>query len=98
MFKYHIYLTEFRILVNIFLNHLLIQFVCMLLNWFVPFTEKPSLVASDLRFVLIIYVVGLILLFAGLYLHALTQTKLIVDTSRGEQLKINVKYLFDLLL
>lgn len=33
--------------------------------------------------------------FAGLYLHTVTETKLVVDTSRGETLRINVRfYLF----
>jgi len=30
---------------------------------------------------------------AGLYLHAVTETKLVVDTSRGETLRINVMFL-----
>lgn len=30
------------------------------------------------------------ILSAGLYLHAVTETELIVDTSRGEHLRINV--------
>lgn len=29
--------------------------------------------------------------FAGLYLHTVTETKLVVDTSRGGKLHINVK-------
>lgn len=32
------------------------------------------------------------ILLAGLYLHAVTETKLVVDTSRGEHLRINVMH------
>ena len=31
-------------------------------------------------------------ILAGLYLHAVTETKLVVDTSRGETLRINVMF------
>lgn len=31
---------------------------------------------------------------SGLYLHAVTETKLVVDTSRGETLRINVMFFF----
>lgn len=33
------------------------------------------------------------LIISGLYVHTVTETKLVVDTSRGEQLRINVIYL-----
>ena len=36
-------------------------------------------------------------LYAGLYLHAVTETTLRVDTSRGETLRINVMYSFYIL-
>lgn len=39
-----------------------------------------------------IYISHFIIFFvAGLYLHAVTETKLVVDTSRGETLRINVR-------
>ena len=36
------------------------------------------------------YATCVLCLFAGLYLHAVTESKLVVDTSRGETLRINV--------
>jgi hypothetical protein len=48
------------------------------------------------NFVLFVVFIGVLIfikfIFAGLYLHAVTETKLVVDTSRGETLRINVMF------
>jgi len=35
-----------------------------------------------------------VFILKGLYLHKVTETKLLVDTSRGQSLRINVQFLF----
>ena len=35
-------------------------------------------------------IIVIIIVFAGLYLHTVSETKLVVDTSRGETLRIKV--------
>ena len=35
-----------------------------------------------------------VFILKGLYLHKVTETKLLVDTSRGQSLRINVQFFF----
>lgn len=45
---------------------------------------------TNLSFLLLMIIIIIIIVFAGLYLHTVSETKLVVDTSRGETLRINV--------
>jgi hypothetical protein len=64
------------------------------MGWGLGFCWNYFILFSN--FVLFVVFIGVLIfvkfIFAGLYLHAVTETKLVVDTSRGETLRINVMF------